>query len=406
VATLMASPKRSDGEGSLYQLHKDECPRTKACPCPWQASYVTGWQDGRPVRRKVSAKSRADCTRKLQNLKEKVNAGTLPAGRVPTVGEWLTVWLDQIAAAKVRPNTLRGYRTYVDRYLIPLLGSHRLDRLSPEHVEKAWAELLTTGRPQEGDSGRPVKPLSSTSAHQAHRILARALKVAQQRGYVQRNVATLVDAPSVDSPEMKPLTKVEAKRVLAAAEETRLQARWSLALSLGLRQGEALGLTWPNVNLDEGTIAVRQALSRQKGKGLVLGPVKSRAGKRILSIPKPLLTELRAHRRAQNAERLAAGTWWAEGEFVFTTAEGRPIDPRADWAAWRDLLEAANVDPVRLHDARHTAATFLLAKGIPLRVVMEFLGHSQISVTSKYQHVLDEMQVAASDAIGDTLWGS
>lgn len=403
----MASPKRSDGEGSVYQRHTAECPRSsKTCPCPWQGSLVVGWRDSKPIRRKVSAKSRTDCNRKVRDLRDKIAAGTLPAGRVPTVGEWLTVWLEQIAAAKVRPNTLRGYRTYVERYLIPLLGKHRIDRLTPEHVEQAWKQLLTTGRPEVGKSGRPVQPLSSTSAHQAHRILARSLKVAQQRGYVQRNVATMVDAPAIDNPEMKPLTKVEAKRVLTAAEGTRMQARWSIALSLGLRQGEALGLTWHNVDLENGTVVVRQALSRQKGEGLVLGPVKSKAGRRMLSIPKPLLAELKAHRIAQNAERLAAGTWWAEGDYVFTTPEGKPIDPRADWGAWRDLLATAKVDPVRLHDARHTAATFLLAKGIPARVAMGFLGHSQRSMTDKYQHVLDEMQVAASEAIGDTLWGS
>lgn len=393
----MASTTRSDGEGSIYyDAAKDR----------HVGSYVTGWRDGKPTRRKVSAKSRADCARKLRDLRDKVNAGTLPAGRVPTVGEWLTVWLEHIAAAKVRPNTLRGYRTYVDRYLIPLLGSHRIDRLTPEHVENAWKQLLEVGRPETGESGRPVKPLSSTSAHQAHRILARALKVAQQRGHVQRNVATMVDAPAVAETEMTPLTKAEARRILAAAEGDRLQARWSIALSLGLRQGEVLGLTWDNVDLDQGVIRVRQALSRQKGVGLVLGPVKSRAGRRVLKIPKVLLAELKAHRKAQSAERLAAGTWWADGDYVFTTLEGKPIDPRADWAAWRALLVAAGVDAVRLHDARHTAATFLLAKGVPTRVVMEILGHSQISVTSKYQHVVDEMQVAAVDAISEELWGS
>src|SRR4051812_31006163 len=104
----MASPKRSDGEGSIYFDHGKN---------RHVGSLVVGWRDGKPIRRKVSAKSRADCARKLRDLRDKVNAGTLPAGRVPTVGEWLTLWLDEIAAAKVRPNTLRGYRTYVDRYL-------------------------------------------------------------------------------------------------------------------------------------------------------------------------------------------------------------------------------------------------------------------------------------------------
>lgn len=385
----MASTKRSNGDGSIYYDSARE---------RYVGVLVVGWRDKKPIRRKVSAKSRTDAARKLRELRDKVTAGTLPAGRVPTVEEWLTHWLDEIAPAKVRPTTLIGYEGYVRRYLIPLLGRHRLDRLTPEHVEAAWVKLQTEG--MAGD-----KPLSPTTVLQAHRILSRALKVAQQRGHVQRNVATMIDAPSKADVEMTPLTKSEAQRVLAAAENTRLQARWSVALAMGLRQGEALGLTWDRVDLEDGVIHVRQAISRQKGKGLVLGPVKSRAGRRSIRMPRKIHAQLRAHRMAQNAERLAAGSWWAEGDYVFTTPEGKPIDPRADWQAWRDLLASAGVPPRRLHDARHTAATLLLAQGVSTRVVMEILGHSQISVTSKYQHVVDEMQTLAMDGMDADLWG-
>lgn len=387
----MASTKRSDGDGSIYyDKSRDR----------HVGVLVVGWRDGKPQRRKVSGKSRADAARKLRELREKIAAGQLPAGRVPTVGEWLTFWLDQIAAAKVRPSTLRGYRTYVTRYLIPLLGARRLDRLTPEHVEQAWKHMLERG-------GKDGRALSSTSAHQAHRILARALKVAQQRGYVQRNVATLVDAPQPADVEIQPLTVPEAKQVLRAAAETpRMAARWSVALALGLRQGEALGLLWDRVDLDDGVVHVRQALSRQTGEGLILGPVKSRAGKRDIPLPPELLVQLRAHRTMQNAERLAAGSQWHEGGFVFCSPFGKPIDPRADWRAWKDLLDAAGVPDYRLHDARHTAATLLLAQGVPMRVVMEILGHSQISVTMRYQHVADEMSRAALDRVGGVLWGS
>jgi integrase len=393
----MASPKRSDGEGSIYYDNGK---------ARHVGVLVVDWRDGKPVRRKVSAKSRADCARKLRELREKIAAGTLPPGRVPTVGEWLTHWLDEIAAAKVRPSTMRGYRTYVERYLIPLLGKHRIDRLTPEHVQAAWRALQETGRPGGGASGKPVKPLSPTSARQAHRILARALKVAQQRGHVQRNVATMVDAPTPADVEMEPLTLADAQRVLAAAHGTRMQARWSVALSLGLRQGEALGLTWERVDLEDGVIHVRQALSRQTGKGLVFGPVKSRAGRRSVKMPSELLAELKAHRKAQTEERLKAGSWWTDHDLVFCGEDGKPIDPKADWSAWRKLLETAGVDPHRLHDARHTAATMLLAQGVPTRVVMEIMGHSQIGVTSKYQHVVDEMQRDAMQRMGSALWGS
>lgn len=404
----MASSKRSDGEGSTYQRHLDTCPPAvdgkrpaHTCKGPWVGVIVVGWNNGKPVRRKVTAASRAGANTKLRELRDKVNAGTLPAGRVPTVGEWLTHWLDEIAARKIRPSTLRGYRTYVGQYLIPLLGQHRLDRLTPEHVEAAWVRLQEIGRPGVADP----RPLSSTSALQAHRILARAIKVAQQRGLVQRNVVTLLDAPSRDDVEMTPLSVAEARRVLAAAADDRMAARWSVALALGLRQGEALGLTWDRVNLDEGVIVVRQALGRVKDKGLVLGPVKSRAGERTVVMPVELLTQLKAHRLAQNAEKLAAGSFWDGRDFVFATVEGQPFDARADWQAWKNLLTKAGVNEVRLHDARHTAATLLLAQGIAPRVVMGILGHSQISVTMKYQHVVDEMQKDAAKAMSSALWG-
>ncbi|WP_372733571.1 tyrosine-type recombinase/integrase [Nocardioides sp.] len=402
----MASTKRSDGEGSIYQRHLPECPKPingtrpkHTCKGPWIAVLVTGWREGKPIRKKVSATSKAGAAAKLRQLREKVESGQLPSGRTPTVQEWMTYWLNEIAAKKVRPSTLRGYRTYVDCYINPLLGSKRLDRLTPEHIASAWQELQDVGRPGVANP----KPLSSTSAHQAHRILSRGLKVAYQRGHVTRNVATMIDAPQPADIEMQPLTKEDAFAVLSAARGRRNAARWTVALALGLRQGEALGLRWENVDLEAGTLAVRQALGRVKGQGLVLGPVKSRAGRRTVAIPAQLLTELRAHRITQNEERLAAGSWWVDGDYVFARVDGRPIDPKADWVEWKALLTDAGVREARLHDARHTAATMLLAMGVPLRTTMEILGHSRITVTSRYQHVVDEMHRDAAEKM-DAFW--
>jgi len=411
----MASTKRSDGEGSIYQRHDETCPPAEEvvgstgklrkvrpahkCSGPFVGVLITGWRDGKPIRKKVTANSRAGVATKLRELREKVEAGELPVGRIPTVEEWMTYWLDQIAAKKVRPSTLRGYRTYVDCYIIPLLGERRLDRLTPEHIADAWAYMQEVGRP-----GAVVpKRLSSTSAHQAHRILSRALKVAYQRGHVVKNVATMIDAPQPREEEIKPLTKAQALRILETAKGRRNAARWRVALALGLRQGEALGLTWQHVDLDAGTLAVRQSLGRVKGKGLTFGPVKSRAGKRTIKMPKVLVDELRAHRTRQNAERLAAGSFWKDFDLVFAHEDGRPIDPKIDWREWKELCSTAKVPAARLHDARHAAATALLAMGVPLRTAMEILGHSRITVTQRYQHVVDEMHDDAAAKM-DEFW--
>lgn len=382
----MASKSRSDGEGSVYyDKHRDK----------WVGSYVTGWRDGKPIRKKVSANSRAAAAAKLRVLRESVDSGNLPTGRTLTVGEWLTYWLENIVAEKNRPNTVRTYTTYVNRYLIPILGHHRLDRLSVEHVEAAWRRLVTEGMPGKRDA----KPLSSTSAHQAHVILARALKIAQRRGLVTRNVAGLAESPPVRNQEIEILEREQAQKVIATARGKRNAARYTVAFSLGLRQGEALALRWRDVDLDAGVLNVQHSLSRVTGAGLQLGPVKSSKGVRAIALPGPLLAELKAHRKAQNAERLAAGSRWADQDFVFATQFGAPVDPKDDWRYWRDLLAAAEVPHVRLHAARHTAATMLLAMGVPQRVVMEILGHSKSSQTEGYQKRVDALHVAAADTM-------
>jgi integrase len=133
---------------------------------------------------------------------------------------------------------------------------------------------------------------------------------------------------------------------------------------------------------------------------------KSRAGRRTIALPGPLRDALRAHRMAQLAERMAAGSQWQDFDLVFCQENGRPVEPRSDHRAWRALLADAGVPQARLHDARHTAATLLLQQGVPARVAMEMLGHSQISLTlGTYSHVAPALAEDAARRMGDALWG-
>ena len=362
----------------------------------WHGYVSMGLKDnGRRDRRHVSGERRADVQAKVRELERHRDEGAgAAAGRQATVTAWLEHWLDTIAAPKVRPSTLQRYRQLVKFQLAPKVGHHRLDRLQPEHVERMYAELLASG-------------LSPASVLQAHRVLSRSLKVAMQRGRIARNVCTLVDAPSVQRQEVQPLTADEARRVLRTAADMRNGARWSVALALGLRQGEALGLPWDAIDLESGTLRVRQALQRQPGAGLVMVEPKSIAGKRTIKLPAPLASALRRHRAAQREERIAAANVWEDHGLVFCQPNGRPIDPSADHRAWRALLDAAGVRQARLHDARHTAATVMLTLGVPPRVAMQVLGHSQIGLTlGTYSHVMPELAEEAASLVGDALWDS
>lgn len=398
--------KRAAGESSI----------SKGADGRWHGWVSMGGQrDGKADRRHVAAKTRAECVAKVRELEKKRDTGTSStAGRQPTFGDWLDHWLT-IARRSVRPSTYTGYESYVRVHIKPAVGHHRLDKLTPEHLELFYGELADRG-------------LSPAMQLQQHRVISRALKIAMQRGRVARNVATLVAAPTVKRTEVVPLTADEAKRVLQAAAGRRNAARWSVALAMGLRQGEALGARWDlDVDLDAGLWRVTQGLQRQAYRhgcsgaceenvkplrcpkrtgGLVYVEPKSDRGKRTIAIPAPLVAQLRAHRTAQLAERLACGPLWEDNGLVFAQENGRPLDPRRDWSEWKALLEAAQVHDARLHDARHTCATLLLEQGVDARVVMEILGHSQISLTQNtYQHVMPKVVADATERVGGVLFG-
>lgn len=414
-------PARKPNRRSSIYLGKDG----------WWHGWVTigTKDDGAPDRRHRKARTEAAVTRKVRVLEHARESGHVPgAGRPTTVGQWMETWLTTIAPRRVRRSTLETtYAPKVRNRIIPGLGKHRLDRLGPEHVERFYTRLEADG-------------LAPATVLQIHRILSRALKVAMQRGYVSRNVATLVDAPSANQDEIEPLTLDEALRIIRLAGTRRNGTRWNVALALGLRQGEALGMRWRYVDLDAETLTVRWQLQRfawrhgcpdphtcgkdrhsdncppgcirharacpqRTGGGLHLTELKSDKSRRTIVIPPQLVAALKAHRDAQLQERMAAGSAWHDGDFVWCQTNGRPIGNHADWEEWKALLKAASVREVRVHDARHTAATLLLAQGVDQRVVMEILGHSQISMTSKYTHVLPQVMTDAAERIGQALWG-
>jgi integrase len=203
------------------------------------------------------------------------------------------------------------------------------------------------------------------------------------------NPVTAVDPPSLTSVEVHPSDAKEARLFLAAASGDRFHARWLIAVSLDLRQGEVLGLAWRDVDLDQRVLAVRQTLQYHPGEGFHLVPPKTARSRRIVPLPNAVVDALKVRHEQQETDRLAAGVeFWEDCGLVLTTRFGTPLSPRNDYRDFQRLVGAAGLRHVRLHDLRHTAASLMLAQGVNPRVVMEILGHSQISVTmNTYSHV-------------------
>ncbi|MFI9327820.1 tyrosine-type recombinase/integrase [Kitasatospora sp. NPDC052868] len=396
--------RQPNGGSSIYQ-DKDG---------KWHGRVTVGVKDdGAPDRRHVRGKTRADVTKKVRELERKRDDGNVQkAGKKWTVAAWLTHWVENIAALHVRPNTLAGYRVAVNVHLIPGVGAHRLEKLEPEHLERLYKKM------QDGGS----KP---ATAHQAHRTIRTALNQAIRRGHLTRNVASLAVAPKVEEEEVEPYEVEEVQALLLESGKNRNSGRWAIALALGLRQGEALGLQWRDIDLERGSLRVRQARQRPKYRHGCTAPcgrkhagrcpervqtnadaalTKSRAGKRLIGLPDQLVKLLRLHKEEQDRERLVARQEWVEGGWVFASETGHPLIPRTDWDRWKELLVAAGIRDGRLHDARHTAGTILLLLGVPERIVMDIMGWSSTAMAHRYQHVTARIRRDVAMQIGGLIW--
>ncbi len=175
---------------------------------------------------------------------------------------------------------------------------------------------------------------------------------------------------------------------------------------MGLRQGEALGLRWQDVDLETGVLNVRVALQRVRGDKPRLVEPKTRQSRRTLPLPPTVVAQLRAHRARQLADHLRAGETW-EGEawdLVFATRTGTPLDARHVVYAFKTYLKCAGLPDIRFHDLRRSCASLLVAQGVHPRVVMEILGHSTITLTmNTYAHVLPEAQRQAANVMENLL---
>jgi integrase len=220
---------------------------------------------------------------------------------------------------------------------------------------------------------------------------------------VGRNVAALVDPPKLTAQEIQPLTPEEVRGLLAGIRGDRHEALYITAIATGLRQGESLGLKWSDVDLDRGEIVVRHALQRIDGRPTLVEP-KTHRSRRTVGLPTLATEALRAQRVRQLEERLKAGVFWNEEDYVFATQTGLPLHPSNVTHGFQKTLGRLGLRRQRLHDLRHCCASLMLSQGLTLKDVMETLGHSQISLTANtYAHLYPERRREVADRMDAVL---
>ncbi|MFI9200543.1 tyrosine recombinase XerC [Streptomyces sp. NPDC053048] len=343
----------------------------------YQAAVYVLQPDGTRARKFAYGKTWAECDVKRRDLLDKVHNGVPVPTRSAKLSEWLPYWLEHIVKPRRKRTTYAKYEMHTRLYLNPQLGTKTLEKLSVRDVRTALTRI--------------AKATTAATAKESHRVLRSALSAACREELITRNVVKLVEAPTVPAYEGSLWTLEETLRFIFTARRDPLYAAFMLAVGLGLRRGELVGLRWQDIDLDARTVQVRKQRQRVGGENYE-DDTKNRR-KRTLPLPLLCIAPLRWQRLRQQAMRAKAGDSWQESDLVFTTRTGRPIEGSNVLRSFHRLSAQAGVPRIRVHDARHGAATLLAAGNVHPRVAMEILGHSKISVTMDvYTHVPDALK--------------
>lgn len=393
-STGQKAPGRANGEGSIYATGDGRLRGSIAWTDP----------DGKRRRRYVSGRTRADVRRAIGKLRDELDKGLTPAP-TGTVATFLAEWL-VACRPRIRASTWRGYAQCVRLYMIPAFGRRELAKLLPTDVETMTAGMVAAGR-------------APRTAALTRTVLRRALQDAQRDGKVHRNVAALARPPRVPSRSLEAgrdyLEPDQLRQLLAAARIHPLGPLVTLAAATGLRQGELLGLAWPDVDLEAGTLTVRRSRARawaRSGGELVevwaLAEPKTARSRRMIDLPTTARAALERQWDVQEAHRERADSAWQDRDgLVFTDEVGRPLHGSVVTHGFHRILEAAGLPSIPFHGLRHSAATALLAAGIPLKVVSEQLGHSGIAITAdRYAGVVPSQRREAAEAMDRALGGA
>jgi integrase len=379
-----ARQRRQRGSGGVWQDKKT-------------GQWWCGYEDEEGDYRRHRATSREAAETFLAEIARKKLARIRIAGGARSVNDFFNDWfntaiLPRLHIGELKPKTVEHYQQMIELYILPALGRFRLDALTVPDVLQ-FKNMLQ-------------EHVSAQTTRLAFRVLRDALSDAVEWRYIEQNPALSVRPPRVVYAEPEPLTTAESRALLRAVDTHRLATLFHMALTLGLRLGELLGLRWIDVEMERATLKVVQQIQPDGGKTRVVTP-KSPAGIRTLPIPPHLLARLAAHWRNQQEERALRGTEWKEHGYVFPSERGTPKGPRnLERDFYRFRVAAGLSDEINFHLLRHTLGTWLDEAGATDTVKQAILGHGKKNVTQRYTHArLSAMRRALED-VEQILWGT
>lgn len=391
--------RRGNGEGSVRQLPTGA----------WRGAICLGKDaSGKQIRKFVMRRTQSEVIAEMRALRRKLETNQPITTTKRTVGSFMLEWLEDHVKPNRSPSTYQSYEQHVRMYIIPMLGKIPLERLNGQDVQRFLNKLRTLsaeerqGRQWGGKGMKPsrVEVLTPATIQRVHATLRSGLTKAMRWELISSNAARNASSPPQEKYEAKPLTQSQGLKLLDSVIGHRYEAITTIGLSLGLRRGEVAGLKWTSIDFIAGRMEVTHQLQRVKKIGVVYRTLKTKSSTRSIQLPPFCVDALKRRRAIQEREQKLSGKKWKDTGFVFTSKDGNFIMPEFVTVTHTEALREAGLPHVRFHDLRHTAATLLLAKKVPMKMVQEILGHSSFQITMDlYSHVVEEQREAATDAM-------
>lgn len=348
-------------------------------------------EKGKRIRKKKRFDTKKEAQQALADLLSAANKGEYVEPSKVLYRDYLNDWLES-KKISVRESTWKSYSDWVRLHIIPALGDLEISKITPQRVEKFMLDLGKNN-------------YAGSTMQKIHTIIKDSLNKAERWQMVSKNVVDLVDRPKASKEEMLVWDNEQSLSFLKHAKSDRLYIAFLLALTTGMRQGEILGLRWKDVDLENGIVYVKQTLSHD---GQRISPLpKTAAGRRSITVPSEVISDLIKHKLMISSERRACGSGYKDNNLVVCTTLGTPQSPRNLNRTFQRLLKSVDVPKIRFHDLRHTHATLLLVQGVNPKVVSERLGHATIKITlDTYTHVLPSLLKDVAEEFGKNFFKS
>ena len=325
---------------------------------------------------------------RLRQLLTAVDHGSTPSTERIKLCDWLQRWMMERIVPHRKLSTVDRYERAIRRHIEPTLGTLELDKISPAQINAFEAGLTANGE-------------SATSVNLVHAVLSGAMRYAASLELIMRNPASLVSPPAKPKKEAQAPSMESVRRMLRLAEELNhyLFPCIHLLAYTGMRRGEAVALTWNNVDLEAGHLNVVASVGRVGRQGLVVDVPKSKSGQRKIDLDARTVEILRAHREHQRQFRDALEDDFWGGDKVFTNQQGDWVNPNMVTRVIGDLTRRSGADAITARSLRHFHASVALQTGQNIVVISKRLGHSNVSITSDiYAHELPGWQKEAANA--------